>query len=307
MLGSLLKRAVVRPASAMRLGRSLVARSAAKPSVCSAIRPAVATRSFTSGTKAVTENKDDALTAEAPKGILNRGYEWYPVIGLGVAAAVTQEWWIVDELWITGGCFFGVLYTAYVLGFDSMAAKAKAGFQQRATQTQAAFGIRLDMLKRYQMLEEFSLTHAAELRNLYAEEAKINAMAVDYQNLKHKNETRNAVLHKLKSIKVLEEDARRQAIAALGQKAGEYVQTAFASAPAAVKNKQIDSAIANIVPELSTRAIALARAKPAPPLAADDPVKLLFDEFLATPRTFEQLGVENFVAKFMDRKKSQKH
>ncbi len=34
------------------------------------------------------------------------------------------------------------------------------------------------------------VSHAEELRNLYAEEAKVNAMAVEYQNLKHKFDTR---------------------------------------------------------------------------------------------------------------------
>ncbi len=80
---------------------------------------------------------------------------------------------------------------------------------------------------------------------------------------------------------------------------------AFASAPAAVKQKKVEDGIQAIAPELTTRSIALQRSKPAAALAADDPVKVLFDEFLATPRTFEQLGVENYVLKFMERRKAE--
>lgn len=308
MLASTLRRMAARRAApvAMR-ARSLFTRAAAaaaKPSMAQqAVRAAAAapSRPMSSEAKA-----DDALVAEAPKGgLLGRGYDLYPVVGLGLAAAITQEWWIFDEYWITGGCYFGVLYTAYVLGFDSLQAARKDGFAKRVAQTKAAFGIRLDMLKRYEALEQFSLSHADELRNLYAEEAKINQMSVDYQNLKHKNDVRNSILQKLNSIKVLEDDARRQAISALSAKAGEYVAQAFASAPAAVKQKKVEEGISAIAPELTTKSIALQRAKPAAALPSDDPVKMLFDEFLATPRTFEQLGVENYVVKFMERRKAE--
>jgi len=112
-------------------------------------------------------------------------------------------------------------------------------------------------------------------------------------------------LQKLNSIKVLEDDARRQAISALSAKAGEYVAQAFGSAPAAVKQKKVEEGISAIAPELTTRSIALQRAKPTGALPSDDPVKMLFDEFLATPRTFEQLGVENYVVKFMERRKAE--
>ncbi len=77
---------------------------------------------------------------------------------------------------------------------------------------------------------------------------------------------------------------------ALAKKAGEYVATSYAAAPQDVKDKNIESGIAAIAPELTTRSIALARAAPFKPLAQDDPVKLLFDEFLSKPRTFQQLG-----------------
>jgi len=295
MLGSLLKRASrVAPA---RVGR-------VAPRIASSFRSAVSQRTFsTEAPKAVVASQEDAVVAEEPKGgILNRGYEWYPVVGLGLAAAVTQEWLIVDEYWVTSFAYGTVMYAAYVLGHDKILASGKEAFAKQTAQTKAAFGIRLDNLKRYKALEEFSLSHAEELRNLYAEEAKVNAMAVEYQNLKHKFDTRNAILSKLKAIKMLEEDARRQAILALATKAGEYVATSYAAAPQDVKDKNIESGIAAIAPELTTRSIALARAAPFKPLAQDDPVKLLFDEFLSKPRTFQQLGVENYVAKFMARR-----
>jgi len=137
-------------------------------------------------------------------------------------------------------------------------------------------------------------------------------MAVDYQNIKHKSDVFNATTLKLRAIENLEADSRRQAIAALSKKASEYVANAYSSAPAAVKAKHLDTAIQSIVPELTTRSIALQRtalnaqlAKKQVPLAADDPVKLLFDEFLSTPRSFEQLGVENFAVKYMERRKAE--
>jgi len=302
-----LKRSLARGAATaapVRVSRALFARNTGATTVKPTIMASLPFRRAMSTAVAESKPTEEAAVAEAPKGgLLDRGYEWYPVAGLGLAAAITQEWWIFDEYWITGGCFFGVLYCAYILGFDSIVAAQKSGFAKITGQTKAAFGIRLDQLKRYRLLEEFSLSHADELRNLYAEEAKVNAMAIDYQNLKHKLDTKNAVVAKLNSIRVLEDDARRQAIAALSKKAGEYVQTTFAAAPAPVKQKIIESGIQSIAPELTTRSIALTRAKPAAPLPADDPIKLLFDEFLATPRTFEQLGVENYVAKFMQRSK----
>jgi len=245
-------------------------------------------------------NQDDAVVEE-PKGLLGRGYEWYPLIGLGITAAVTQEWWIFDEYAITGACCFGVMYAGYILGYDMVMDGAKAAWQHKLEQNTAALGIRLDNLNRWKMLEEFSLSHADEMRNLYAEEAKINQMAVDYQNLKHQLDTRNAILAKLRSIKVLEDETRRQAIGALSKKASEYVQQAFLKAPPAVKFKAIETGIQNIAPELTTRSIAIARPKP-PALAPDDPVKLLFDEFLAQPRTYEELGVKSFVQQLMTRK-----
>jgi len=309
----MLRRLVTRRAPmGLRAQRSLFTRAAAavasKPSLAArAARVAAAVLPKRAMATVATADKDDALVAEPPKagGLLGRGYDLYPVIGLGLAAAITQEWWIIDEYWITGGCYFSVLYLAYLFGHDAVIAGQKEQFAKNTTQTQAAFGIRLDMLKRYQALEEFSLSHADDLRNLYAEEAKVNQMSVDYQNLKHKHDVRNSILQKLNAIKVLEDDARRQAISALSAKAGEYVTQAFASAPAAVKTKKVEEGIAAINPELSTRSIALQRTKTAAPLAADDPVKMLFDEFLATPRTFEQLGVENYVLKFMERRKAE--
>jgi hypothetical protein len=190
------------------------------------------------------------VVAEEPKGgILNRGYEWYPVVGLGLAAAVTQEvcsralslslalstamhlssvrwliafllaslvwcWWmwrgaalcvrwrcgwrrhgtarqwlIVDEYWVTSFAYGTVMYAAYVLGHDKILASGKEAFAKQTacvsphpppdpstptptptrtlihsppvsacSQTKAAFGIRLDNLKRYKALEEFSRT-----------------------------------------------------------------------------------------------------------------------------------------------------
>jgi len=256
---------------------------------------------------AAAKPADEAIASDEPKGILGRGYEWYPVIGLAVSAAITQEWWIMDEHIITGGSFMAILYAAYVLGYDTVNNADKESWEKLLAQSRAAWGIRLDVLKRYEALEKFSLSHSDELRNLYAEEQKINEMAVEYRNLKHQFDTRNAVLAKLNSIKVLEDDARRQAIIALSKKAGEYVTQAYSSAPDNVKLKAVESGINNIAPELTTRSIALSRSKPPAPLASDDPVKLLFDEYLATPRTFEQLGVENYVQKFLERRsKAQK-
>jgi len=290
-------RSVVRP----RLDvRSLASR--VKPSLSLSKRVMSTAVANVNDNEVAKPAEESAVAESEGKGILGRGYEWYPVCGLALAAAITQEWWIMDEHIITGGSFMAILYSAYVLGYDRMETAEKEAWDKLLAQSRAAWGIRLDMLKRYQSLEQFSLSHAEELRNLYAEEQKINEMAVEYQNLKHQFDTRNAVLAKLNSIKVLEDDARRQAIAALSKKAGEYVTQAYASAPDNVKLKAVESGIANIADELTTRSIALSRSQSAAPLASDDPVKLLFDEFLSTPRTFEQLGVENYVQKFIERR-----
>lgn len=309
MLGSLLKRAVHRTAAvvaapSVRATSATTKRSLAtlsrKPTTVKPLALSVAPKRLMS--TAAAKHPDDAIATEEPQGgLLNRGYDYYPLVGLGLAAAITQEWWIMDEYWITGGCYAGVMYTAYLFGSDQIEKSGKDQFNKLVEQTRAAFGIRLDTLKRYQAMENFSLSYGDELRALYAQEAKVNEMSVQYRNLKLKSDTYTRVVQKLNSIKVLEDDARTQAIAALSKKAGEYVTTAYASAPASVKQKNIESGIAAIAPELSTRSIAMSRAKPPAPLAADDPVKLLFDEFLATPRSLAQLGVEDYAAKFMDK------
>jgi len=288
------------PRRALTTATRLAARkpTAVKPVVALAAAPK---RVMT--TAVDTKHPDEAVVQEEQGGLLGRGYELYPAIGLGLAAAVTQEWLLFDEYWITGTCYGGVMYMAYLFGHDQWIKKGKDGFAKICDQTRAAFGIRLDNLNRYKLMEDYALSFADELRALYAAESKVNESSVLYRNLKLKYDTRTAVMAKLNSIKVLEDDARAQAITALSKKAGEYVTEAYAAAPAAVKSKTIEAGIAAIAPELTTRSIALARAKPAAALAADDPVKLLFDEFLATPRTFAQLGVENYAAKFLDKDK----
>jgi len=162
-----------------------------------------------------------------------------------------------------------------------------------------AFDIRLDNLKRYLSLEEFSLSHADELRNLYAEEERINKMAVEYQNLKHALDTRTAVLSKLRQVKALEDEERTQAISALSSRAAEFVRESYAKADPQTKAKTLASAIKNISSDFSSTAILKEKQKPYQELPADDPVKILFDQFLKTPRSPQQLGVTSQVQKLL--------
>lgn len=232
-----------------------------------------------------------------------QGYQWPPLIAMGMIPLLTKELVPLDPTFLHASIVAVEYWVLWTFWRDTRHTRRKYVFKRNFLRRLEAIGIRVDHLKRFLLLEEFALSHPQDLRTLYSEENRINQMAVDYQNLKHQLDTRNAIISKLRTLQSLEEDVRRKAVDALSTRAAEYVRDTFVSAPSAVKNKAIDLGIKNMVSELSSSSVARMRSKPPAPLPADDPVKLLFDEFLSKPRSPQDLGVENSVQKFLAKEK----
>jgi len=243
---------------------------------------------------------------EESKGLLNRGYELYPTIGLALAAAVTQEWWIIDEYWVTGGCLSVAIYGIYLTQIENVLKRHRNGWNKQVSQTKAALGIRLDMLKSYEELETFALTHGEDLRALYAEERRVAKLAVEYENLKRKADLQSMILNRLRTIQNLEQDTRQKAVAALSKTAVDYVTKSFMSAPAAVKAKSVDWNINRIAPEMKMSWMIREKKAGTQGLAANDPLKVLFDEFLAKSYKPADLGVQDSVQRFLRREADSK-
>jgi len=241
------------------------------------------------------------------KGILGRGYEWYPVIGLSLTAAITQEWWIADEYWVISSSVFPVLYSFWLFGSDRFDARQKKLWDTQLSNLRNGWGFRMDMLQAHKNLESFALSHAADLRSLFDEEKQVNIKAVDYVNLQARADAHAMVNARLKIIANLESDTRGRAVNALSSKAAEFVTKKYRESPAAVKQRAVDAAINNITSDISStwvyktttawRSVDAAVA----PLQANDPVKLLFDEFLAHRHTPQQLGIPDSVQRLFQR------
>lgn len=256
---------------------------------------------------AVPYAMDIAAPLTEKKGILGRGHEWYPVVGLTLTAAVTQEWWIVDEYWVIGAAFFPAVYSLWLSSVDRMEASERTKWENTIENHRAHIGIAIDSLQNMKDLESFALGHAADLRALFDEEKIVNARAVEYINLKQHADAHGMVTARLKMISNLEADTRARAVHAISTKAAEFVTAKYREAPAAVKNKAVDSAIANITSDFSATwgfkaSLAWREVKAdVVPLAANDPVRLLFDEFLAQRHTPQTLGVVDSVQRLFNR------
>jgi len=161
----------------------------------------------------------------------------------------------------------------------------------------AAFGIRLDNLKRLHALESFGLSHGKDLSLYHQEEIATSKMLVEYQNTQHKIKTKAAVLTKLNMIKALEDESRRVAVIALATKAREHAANSFIAAPANVKNARVEQGINQMVPNWDLNKIVASRENFQ--VRDDDPLKILFDEFLAQRHSLQALGVQSNVEHFM--------
>jgi len=244
---------------------------------------------------------------QEPKGILGRGYEWYPVAGLTLTGLVTQEYWIADESWVIGSTMLPAIYAMWLFGMDRYDARQKKGWDRELSNSRNGWGFRIDMLQAYKDLESFALGHPADLRALFEEEKAVNMKAIDYLNLKTQADAHAMVSARLKIIANLEADTRARAVKALSSKAAQFVTAKYRESPAAIKQRAIDTAINNITTDMSatwvfktTYAWRTVKADVAP-LAANDPVKLLFDEFLAQRHTPSNLGIADGVQRLFAR------
>jgi len=246
-------------------------------------------------TTAAPSNTDSIV--EEPKGWLGRGYETYPLLGLGLVAAITQEWVPIDESFVLALETSFVFYSLYLFGADRLAESTAKWKNELTTQMKAAFGIRLDNLKRLHALESFGLSHGKDLSLYHQEEIATSKMLVEYQNTQHKIKTKAAVLTKLNMIKALEDESRRVAVIALATKAREHAANSFIAAPANVKNARVEQGINQMVPNWDLNKIVASRENFQ--VRDDDPLKILFDEFLAQRHSLQALGVQSNVEHFM--------
>jgi len=236
-----------------------------------------------------------------------QGVDMYPVAGLGVTALIAKELWLVDEYWITGGCVIACFWGAWVMLRDAMDKNAQDDFAKNLAEARCCLDLLIDNVNRHMLLNEFDLSHPADLKNLYEEEARANALAAEYQSIKFRLDTRNVVEAKLSQLYSLEQGARQTAIASLLTSAHEYVVAQIAQAPADVQAQIVDSAIDRMSPlrvlskvpaEVIEKRPAATPAQHKQLLTHSDPVTLLYKEFLTNrPQAAKDANVERFVAK----------
>jgi len=226
-----------------------------------------------------------------------RGFNWYPLAGLGTVVLISKELWIMDEYLIAVSTFVGLTWIGWVSLRDAVSQWFVDEAQKNKDVAMLATDISIDTYKRHLTVASFSLSHGEELRNLYAEEEKVDAMAYEYQVMKKKLDTKAAMLSKLSTLKALEEDERRQAVDALTNAAVQYAKDQYAKQPVDIKARSIDWGIDNIV----------ARMEPGKkidvPLRPDDPVRLIFHHFLQSKFKPEDLGLESQVKRYLEKEK----
>jgi len=215
-------------------------------------------------------------------------FSWYPVVGLGVATAISKEIFILNDELVYASIFFAFATTMYVqLGQDA-AAFFDADIQAHKDRQLDACDLAMDHVKRFITIENRQKSFPEDLKALYEDEVKMTHMAVEYQNRKHEIDTTDAVLQKLTQIKALEEEEHREFKSALISQATRYVQDKFAALPKQDKVAYIDA----IIDTLPSK-----KGEKTPEIENDLPTRL-FAAFLEENYTAEELGVVSRVASY---------
>lgn len=234
-------------------------------------------------TAVAADDKNAPVTQDGTKGIFGiTGFHWYPTIGLGAAAILAKEIVIIEEHLMTQVFIGGMLFTAWVNARDAALKHAQDNTQLYTDKWNDSHNLLVDTYKRYALLEQFALSHEADLKNLWQEEERVARLTKEYQELKYKETAREAILLKLKGIQSLEVDQREDVQGKLIARARKHLNKEFSKAPAEVQSKVVDFAIKNIY----VRPIGESK-----PLPAEHPVQSIINQFLNTPLTFQQLGV----------------
>jgi hypothetical protein len=224
------------------------------------------------------------------------GYSWYPLAGLFAIGQLANENMWLDEHWLLVGCTGLVFWVGYCSVREPTNKYLEWVENVEPDNYTHYFNMQIDRMKAMILLEEFNQSHAADVKNLYDEERLVDELALKYQTLRFRHDVRNSVMTQLSQIKSMEQQEEATVAGMFSATAASFVRKGMVAVSPQVRTRTIDYAIDRIGKNLNPVQGPIS----IPPLHADDPVYMLYKDFLAKPHPPESLGVKSKIPAYLE-------